>query len=938
MKVNRTNRVKKQSFYKKAKSEIGAKTKVNVNANMRTKLKCWVLLLAAAAMLPTAAYAAVDLSTQGKQQTYDVARSILDGTSGTATDNKGVSARVMAMYAHFENAGYTYGRFAGDFARNEGFMGTASNQYMNARAQVQCDGLTPDKTLLAQRREALLLALANGYLDVFRNNIDNDAFVDVAWRDMLGVHHSALVNNGLKADFWPLVPAFAAGSETQNAVLWGSMLRATDNTATQMQVSADMYLKINAIMRRVAEVEAAVARGELAADDAAVAAAYQNRQFAAQWLNAMGLSSGMLGIGEGGAVVKKNSSHAFYISVPELGGFWRKCRLNRMVSNFSSVKHGSYALVLDLKNDAAVGTTAINAFTYFDHDGDGFAEQTGWAAHTGGLLVMDRNGSGTIDSGAELFGSYTRLANGNFASNSFVALAELDSNNDGVIDANDPGFASLRVWQDANLDGVVQAGELLTLAELGIKSISLSAQYSNAVDTNENYHYYLGEFTWEDGTTGKIDDVWLANNVTNTQVQNFVAVGQSIAALPDLLGMGKVHSLHQVMVRDVSGELQSMVEQFIQLQGNAGDANFDARKTLAQDIVLRWANAHAYAQDSRGVNIDGRIVYALEAFTGETVAANPDVNQVTSLTTAFHQLNQHIYGQLMLQTHYADLIGNVKISFNGVDKESVKSLVEELRTMHAASAPTTEKMMSDFASSIRYGLGDGSANFSLLNALRAAGNPYGDRFDLFLSTLGGGELIIGTSADDVLWGTSEPDVIMGRAGNDQLYGGDGDDELYGEEGDDLLYGEKGNDKLYGGEGNDYLYGGSSSPEYEGEEYAGENWLEGGPGDDYLFSGYGIATYYFESGWGSDTIYNYNYNVNQEPRGTILFGDGISPQDIRASRYQDNLYLSLVGSTEHINVINYFNNHATTAHTVKEIKFADGTVWSIDMVKAMVSTR
>ncbi len=58
---------------------------------------------------------------------------------------------------------------------------------------------------------------------------------------------------------------------------------------------------------------------------------------------------------------------------------------------------------------------------------------------------------------------------------SLAALASLDSNDDGLIDASDASFANLAVWQDINHDGVSQASELASLADHGIASIDLHA-------------------------------------------------------------------------------------------------------------------------------------------------------------------------------------------------------------------------------------------------------------------------------------------------------------------------------------------------------------------------------------------------------------------------------------------------------------------------------
>jgi hypothetical protein len=53
---------------------------------------------------------------------------------------------------------------------------------------------------------------------------------------------------------------------------------------------------------------------------------------------------------------------------------------------------------------------------------------TDWPTSTTPWLALDRNGNGRIDDGGELFGSATLLRSGEPASNGFVALRELDSN------------------------------------------------------------------------------------------------------------------------------------------------------------------------------------------------------------------------------------------------------------------------------------------------------------------------------------------------------------------------------------------------------------------------------------------------------------------------------------------------------------------------------
>lgn len=70
-------------------------------------------------------------------------------------------------------------------------------------------------------------------------------------------------------------------------------------------------------------------------------------------------------------------------------------------------------LTLDLDGDGIVETTSKeNSGVYFDHDNNGFAEQSGWVGKDDGLLVFDKNNNGKID-GSDLFGNNTLLSNGN---------------------------------------------------------------------------------------------------------------------------------------------------------------------------------------------------------------------------------------------------------------------------------------------------------------------------------------------------------------------------------------------------------------------------------------------------------------------------------------------------------------------------------------------
>ena len=164
-------------------------------------------------------------------------------------------------------------------------------------------------------------------------------------------------------------------------------------------------------------------------------------------------------------------------------------------------------LVLDLDGDG-IETAGIDptAPVLFDMDGDGVKTATGWIRPDDGIVVLDRNGNGLIDSGRELFGDATVLARGaragQLAANGFEALADLDLNADGRLDSLDASWGQLRIWRDLNQDGVSQAGELTTLAAQGIASLGAQGTQSNVNLGGGNTQVMSGSFTRTNGMLG----------------------------------------------------------------------------------------------------------------------------------------------------------------------------------------------------------------------------------------------------------------------------------------------------------------------------------------------------------------------------------------------------------------------------------------------------
>jgi hypothetical protein len=127
--------------------------------------------------------------------------------------------------------------------------------------------------------------------------------------------------------------------------------------------------------------------------------------------------------------------------------------------------------------------------------------RTEWVSARTPWLALDEDGTGCVESQAELFGADGAARNG------FEKLARLDGNGDGRIDARDDAFGKLLLWSDRDQNRTCTANEVVRLADTDVTAIDLAWTEKRVV--GRSFEGEASTLRLRHGT-GRVIDVYLS--------------------------------------------------------------------------------------------------------------------------------------------------------------------------------------------------------------------------------------------------------------------------------------------------------------------------------------------------------------------------------------------------------------------------------------------
>ncbi|MCI5049329.1 MAG: M10 family metallopeptidase C-terminal domain-containing protein, partial [Rickettsiales bacterium] len=597
-------------------------------------------------------------------------------------------------------------------------------------------------------------------------------------------------------------------------------------------------------------------------------------------------------------------------------------------------------LVLDLDQDSSIELTAYNAAnaSFFDLDGDGFAEQTGWVSPDDGILAIDLNSDGIINDITEVFGNAT--------TDGFIALSALDSNSDNTINVADAQFGDLLVWQDLDGDGYSDDGELQSLDDWNITSISLN--YSTVNTTNAG-HFVSTQSNVNLVGSGNmlIQDIWFQHDQANSYnliPENFV-YDEDVFVLPQLRGSGDVADLWVSMTQN--SDLKTLVEAIS--SADYSSFSFADFRDDIEDMMFEWAGVENVDPSSRDIYINGQILGAVEAFIGTDwdsskfapYSDDPLINAATQIENTWSKLVGDMATKLLVQIPDLPLMEAMQEVIDALDAETSPETLtqQELIDLYApifsdAYTASTSHPLKIYADHMSYDyvsntlIGDVQLFIDTLSENEPSTTPEKVIFwqdeipiiNVFADSFGLSDSEYVTVFADTFLDTSMTESVS------TLRNGK------------VIYGTEGSDSIDGTDANDYISGNSAAIDTTETSDLADT-LNGGTGDDRIEGKTGNDTYIYNLGDGNDTVSDYDGTADK-----IVFGAGITSNDLTFIRteYDDlilehrndanDLTISIDGGGS-IVIEDMYGDYNDLGWVIETLEFSDSSTMSASQMRA-----
>uniref|UniRef100_UPI003B834755 calcium-binding protein n=1 Tax=Sphingomonas mesophila TaxID=2303576 RepID=UPI003B834755 len=232
-------------------------------------------------------------------------------------------------------------------------------------------------------------------------------------------------------------------------------------------------------------------------------------------------------------------------------------------------------VVIDTNGDGVVSFIGSDAGVRFDYDNDGNAEATAWASRDDAILVRDADGDGLVSDASEFV----------FGSAGLTDMEALHAMYGEQLDASDADFVIFALWTDANSNGVVDAGEMQSLAQAGVVAIGLVSDGQVYADAGGDVFVSgTSTVTMADGSTRDAADAAFVVSPARTQEVERIAANSNstvLAAAVAAAGMAASSAAAQDPGNALAGAPMRMALHSVETLGVADLASSTSVQALA---------------------------------------------------------------------------------------------------------------------------------------------------------------------------------------------------------------------------------------------------------------------------------------------------------------------------------------------------------------------